>query len=47
MPFLLTFHIIYSLTKSKTTQGLTLQTVLIAGIYLLHHVNGQIVLAQN
>lgn len=47
MPFLLTFHIIYSLTKSKTAQGLALQTVLIAGIYLLHHVNGQIVLAQN
>ena len=47
MPFLLTFHIIYSLTKSHTTQGLALQTVLTAGIYLLHHVNGQIVLAQN
>lgn len=47
MPFLLTFYISYSLTKSHTAQGLALQTVLIAGIYLLYHVNGQIVQAQN
>ena len=46
MPFLLTFHISYSLTKSHTAKGLALQTVF-AGIYLLHHVNGQIVQAQN
>ena len=47
MPFLLTFHVSYSLTKSHTAQGLAHQTVLIPGIYLFHHVNGQIVQAQN